>query len=142
MKKISSIALISTTLIIFVFLVFTQYQKTKIPEVNFNSLRKELVTDKVEYNVGEQINATLFVYNDEPYNVKFKAIKNYYITGYSLGDQNKIIDYVSVTTTSEYKIIPKNSRLKIADAVFIPQQEGEFFIQIMGISITLNVITH
>lgn len=141
MKKASLIVITSAVLIILINLIFAQSQKSEIPTVNLNTLRKEIVTDKEVYSIGEPINATLYIYNDQPHSVKFKTITHYYVEGYSPSDPNRIIGDTNVSPSSEYTTIQANSELIFEKTTFISQYEGEFIIRILGVTATVNVIT-
>lgn len=111
-----------------------------IPTVTVGELRVEIVTDKEEYFLGESFNATLYIVNDRSTPVKLKPITEYYFSGNSKADPNKIVGLVHVTPVKGEMIhIPANSRIRFDQVVFKPEYPGEFVINGLGASLTVNV---
>lgn len=124
-----------------VFLSFKYYSTPYIPTVTLRELRIEIVTDKEEYYLGELFKATLYIVNDRSTPVKLKSITEYTFSGNSKADPNKIVAKVFVTPEKGAMIhIPANSRFRLDQFVFKSEYPGEFVINGLGASLTVNVI--
>ena len=143
MKAASHIRSVILCTIIFTIIIvpitYNYLSVYEIREVTLYDLRVELITDRKTYFLNETIKAIVYLCNDNPYPVNIKQILTYYSTGYSVIDQNKISSIISVTPVEDWITIPAKSNIKFHQQMFTPRFVGEFFIHILGASVTVNI---
>jgi hypothetical protein len=110
--------------------------------VTLSDLKVRIVTDKNEYNVNETIRAALYVYNNNPYPVRLEPIREIYISGNSVSESEKIstICYLDYSAQYQYIFIEASSSLVLYKQEFLTRIPGEFMINMLGASTTVNVI--
>jgi len=85
------------------------FSEQNVTTVDLSELRIEVVTDKTVYLLNETIEATVYLCNDKLFPVRIRPILQYYITGYSAADPEKISAIVNVTPVKDWVVIPANS---------------------------------
>lgn len=88
--------------------------------VGLHELRKEVLTEREEYRLGEPVKVTLILYNDHAYPVKFKAITLYGISGYSVSEGKPVTAQVHCTPVQSYTKMDAKSQLVLATHTFNP----------------------
>ena len=73
------------------------FSEQNVTTVDLSELRIEVVTDKTVYLLNETIEATVYLCNDKLFPVRIRPILQYYVTGYSAADPEKISAIVNVT---------------------------------------------
>jgi hypothetical protein len=88
--------------------------------VGLHELRKEVLTEREEYRLGEPVKVTLILYNDHAYLVKFKAITLYGISGHSVSEGKPVTAQVHCTPVQSYTKMDAKSQLVLATHTFNP----------------------
>jgi len=89
--------------------IYMFFSEQNVTTVDLSELRIEVVTDKTVYLLNETIEATVYLCNDKLFPVRIRPILQYYITGYSAADPEKISAIVNVTPVKDWVVIPANS---------------------------------
>ena len=123
-------------------MVFSVFSEPQIMFVNLSDLEVRVVTNKKEYYVNETIKAALYVYNNNPYPVRLEPIRVIYISGNYVSDPEKIsgIAHIDYAEQYQYILIKANSSKLLFEDEFIVRKLGEFMINMLGASTTVNVI--
>ena len=103
------------------------------PMVSLSELRLEIVTDKMEYSLGETINAKFYIVNDKPHPVKIPFFHNYQFLGKSEADySDKIITLVFQDPAPDGTTIPipAQSKYLFGQYTFKPTSTGRFTITV------------
>jgi len=130
---------------------FFSEPQTKL--VTLSDLEVRVVTDKKEYRVNETIKAVLYVCNNNSYPVRIEPIREIYISGNifssflvgdSVSEPDKIagILFLDYPAQFQYISIAANSSQVIHEQKFVARLPGEFLINMLGASTTVNVIDH
>ena len=123
---------------------FFSEPQTKL--VTLSDLEIKVVTDKKEYRVNETIKAALYVCNNNSYPVSLEPIREIYISGnivsqIIVSELDKItgILLLDYPATFQYISIAANSSQVIHEQKFVARLPGEFLINMLGASTTVNV---
>ena len=145
-KTFISMVVVAALLIPMAYSFFSNPQ-TKL--VTLRDLEIRVITDKKEYRVNETIKVELCVFNNNSYSVMVKPIKEIYVSGnsvYILGNSviepQKISGILILDYPAEYQyiLIDANSRHVIYKEEFVARLPGEFLINMLGASVSVNVM--
>lgn len=135
---------LALTAVLITPMAYSLFSEPQTKLVTLSDLEVRVVTDKKEYHVNETIRAALYVYNNNPYPVRLEPIREIYISGNIVSEPYKIagILLLDYPATFQYISIAVNSSQVIHEHEFIARLTGEFLINILGASTTVNVICH
>ncbi len=137
MKRVHVAAAVMIVIVVLAWYLYNSAYSVRV--VGLHELRKEVLTEREEYRIGEPVKAALILYNDHAYPVKFKAITLYGISGYSVSEGKPVAAQVYCTPVQSYTEMDAKSQLVLATHTFNPEHPGEFKINIMGESLSVNV---
>jgi len=112
-----------------------------VPEnlVDFRTVHLIIETEKDEYELGESIRTTIYVFNPTAEDVQIRSITNYLVDANSEYDPNPSIIGASQSPVGAYIKINANGRYTFVLQTFTPNYPGEFRITCLGVSKTVNV---
>jgi hypothetical protein len=130
-------------------IAYSFFSEPQAKFVTLSDLEVRVVTDKKEYRVNETIKAALYVCNNNSYPVSLEPIREIYISGNIVSqiivfELDKIagILLLDYPATFQYISIAANSSQVIHEHEFVARLPGEFLINMLGASTTVNVIDH
>jgi len=130
-------------------IAYSFFSEPQAKFVTLSDLEVRVVTDKKEYRVNETIKASLYVCNNNSYPVSLEPIRKIYISGnivsqIIVSELDKItgILLLDYPATFQYISIAANSSQVIHEHEFVARLPGEFLINMLGASTTVNVIDH
>jgi hypothetical protein len=99
-----------------------------------NDIEIEISTSQDIFVLGETFTATVFLVNNDSYDIWIKALHSYMIDANSLNDPNPVIGLVDVTFSKKNPLIhiPANSSVKFEEIQCSSQYTGEFQIICIG----------
>ena len=111
-------------------------------KVSVNDLKVEITTNKEVYNVGEEINGTIWFVNTSPDRVYLDAIYTAYFSGNYADDPNPVSAIVNIDYASShhYIDIPAGERVGFLPIYFVAKREGVFTILSFGASKSVRVV--
>ena len=136
------LALILSSGMVFMKLKDIQPEVETAPEnlVDFRTVQLIIETDKEEYELGETVDTSIFVYNPTSEDVWILPISNYNINANSENDPDPSRLAVSDSYPSgSYIKIEANGKYAVDHQTFNPEYPGPFTIECMGMKKTVNV---
>lgn len=141
--KFNPVLLLSAVILILIIGYYT-VMTAETPVVNLGALDVEVVTDDTVYLLGEEIELSVYLYNDRLRDVQ---VEDEGFTVFSYYAHEKSVKTITPIEGSPMNnpvllTVPAKSRILYGRTTFKAEVTGWFIIECLGEKITLKIVSH
>ena len=143
MDKYKPILLLSAVILIIIIGYYTIIT-AKTPVVNLGALDVEVITDDTIYLLGEEIELSVYLYNDRLRDVQIVDDGFTVLSYYAHEKSTKSIKSIEGSPLNDPVLltVPAKSRILYGRTTFKAEVTGSFIIECLGEKITLKIVFH